>query len=213
MERTEIGPYRSRWNASLPSRGAAFWAYLLGPPLVVFAVIAAAFAVSTLEQSLGWVAHTREVREHLNAAVSALLDAETAQRGYLLTRETSYAEQFAAARARIPAELESIRMLTAGSRVGLFIDINPGMDRTGVGQEATNEIIRLAHTIEASGQPFRGLHYYDGHLAKYEMAEREALAHRGYDRLIEIVAALEQAGLGVGEVITAGTPAFPCTMS
>ena len=128
-------------------------------------------------------------------------------------RVRELADQFAAV--RVSALVESVAQIDAwrGSRVGLFVDINPGMDRTGVGQEATNEIIRLAHAIEASGQPFRGLHYYDGHLAKYEMAEREAPAHRGYDRLIEIVAALEQAGLGVGEVITAGTPAFPCTMS
>jgi D-serine deaminase-like pyridoxal phosphate-dependent protein len=87
------------------------------------------------------------------------------------------------------------------------------MDRTGIGQDAISEIIRLAHKIEASGQPFRGLHYYDGQVAKYEMAERQVVAHRGYDRLMEIVAVLTQAGLGVNEVVTAGTPAFPCTLS
>jgi D-serine deaminase-like pyridoxal phosphate-dependent protein len=87
------------------------------------------------------------------------------------------------------------------------------MNRTGVGQGETNEIIRLAHAIEASGQAFRGLHYYDGHLSKYPMAERTPIAHRGYGRLMETVSALEQAGLNVTEVITAGTPAFPCTLS
>ena len=60
---------------------------------------------------------------------------------------------------------------------------------------------------------FRGLHYYDGHLSKYELDERESVAHRGYDRLIEIVSAIENSGLKVEEVITAGTPAFPCTLS
>jgi D-serine deaminase-like pyridoxal phosphate-dependent protein len=128
-------------------------------------------------------------------------------------RVRELADQFAAV--RVSALVESVEQIDAwrGSRVSLFIDINPGMDRTGIGQDSVNEIIRLAHAVEGSGQPFRGLHYYDGHLATYEMAEREAVAHRGYDRLIKIVAALEQAGLGVGEVITAGTPAFPCTMS
>jgi D-serine deaminase-like pyridoxal phosphate-dependent protein len=123
------------------------------------------------------------------------------------------AEQFSAV--HISALVESVEQINAWreSGVGLFIDVNPGMDRTGIGQGSINEIIRLAHQIEASGLAFRGLHYYDGHLGKYEMAERESIAHRGYDRLIKIVAALEQAGLGVAEVITAGTPAFPCTMS
>jgi D-serine deaminase-like pyridoxal phosphate-dependent protein len=100
-----------------------------------------------------------------------------------------------------------------GSRVGLFIDVNPGMDRTGIEQDSIDEIVGLARAIEASGQVFRGLHYYDGHLAKYAMPERTAIAHRGYDRLIGIISALEQAGVRVAEVITAGTPAFPCTLS
>ncbi|HKQ08036.1 MAG TPA: D-TA family PLP-dependent enzyme [Blastocatellia bacterium] len=128
-------------------------------------------------------------------------------------RVRELAEQFPAA--RISALVESAAQIDAwrGSPVSLFIDVNPGMDRTGVEQEALGEIIRLAEAIQASGQAFRGLHYYDGHLAKYEMAEREGLAHRGYDRLMEIIAALTQAGLKVKEVVTAGTPAFPCTLS
>ena len=123
------------------------------------------------------------------------------------------ADQFKAI--NISALVESVEQVAAwrDSRVGLFIDVNPGMDRTGIEQDATEEIIRLARAIEASGQPFRGLHYYDGHLAKYAMAERTPIAHRGYDRLIEIISALEQAGVNVAEVITAGTPAFPCTLA
>src|SRR5262249_29133258 len=48
---------------------------------------------------------------------------------------------------------------------------------------------------------------------KYDLPERQAVAHRGYDRLLEIIAALGQAGIAPPEVITAGTPAFPCTLS
>ena len=128
-------------------------------------------------------------------------------------RVRELADHFPAVKAS--ALVESAGQIDAwrGSRLGLFIDINPGMDRTGVGQDSAGEIVRLAEAIRSSGQPFRGLHYYDGHLAKYEMAEREAIAHRGYDRLMEIVEALTRAGLSVGEVVTAGTPAFPCTLS
>src|ERR1700754_439561 len=64
------------------------------------------------------------------------------------------------------AQIEAWR----GSRVGLFVDVNPGMDRTGIDQDAISEVIRLAHQVEASGQPFRGMHYYDGHVAQYELA-------------------------------------------
>ncbi|HEY3137298.1 MAG TPA: D-TA family PLP-dependent enzyme [Blastocatellia bacterium] len=100
-----------------------------------------------------------------------------------------------------------------GSNIGLFIDVNPGMNRTGIEQDRTDEIIKLARVIQNAGLAFRGLHYYDGHLSSFDLREREKIAHRGYDRLMEAVAALERAGINVVEVITAGTPAFPCTLS
>jgi D-serine deaminase-like pyridoxal phosphate-dependent protein len=117
--------------------------------------------------------------------------------------------------ARVSALVESPAQIDAwrGSEVGLFVDVNPGMNRTGVEQDRVDTIIEIAHSVESSGVTFRGLHYYDGHLSKYDLADRESVAHRGYDRLMKVVSALEQAGLPVGEVVTAGTPAFPCTLS
>jgi D-serine deaminase-like pyridoxal phosphate-dependent protein len=101
-----------------------------------------------------------------------------------------------------------------GSNIGLFIDLNGGMDRTGLEQERGAEVVSLARAIEDAGLVFRGLHYYDGHMSKYEdLATREVMAHQGYDRLMGVVEALNSAGVVVGEVITAGTPAFPCTLS
>ena len=116
---------------------------------------------------------------------------------------------------QISALVETKEQIRAwgGSRTGLFIDVNPGMDRTGIQQERVDEIVQLAHAIQAAGLKFNGLHYYDGHLSKYDYAEREQVAHHGYDHLMKIVAAFEQAGIAVGEVITAGTPAFPCSLS
>lgn len=95
-----------------------------------------------------------------------------------------------------------------GSGIGIFIDVNPGMDRTGVEQDRTAAILDLA---AAPGPAFRGLHYYDGHIHATSLAEREQLAHRGYDRLMEIAAGIERAGFRIEEVITSGTPAFPCS--
>lgn len=100
-----------------------------------------------------------------------------------------------------------------GGRVGLFIDVNPGMDRTGIEQDRVEEIVLLVRAIQNAGLVFRGLHYYDGHLSSLALTEREKVAHRGYDRLMEIIAAFEREHLEIGEVITAGTPSFPCTLS
>jgi D-serine deaminase-like pyridoxal phosphate-dependent protein len=117
---------------------------------------------------------------------------------------------------RISALVENAEQIKAwvGSRVGLFIDVNSGLDRTGLEQDRIEELIKLAHAIEAAGLIFRGLHVYDGHMSKYaDLATREVMAHQNYDQLMELVTALNSAGLIVEEVITAGTPAFPCALT
>jgi D-serine deaminase-like pyridoxal phosphate-dependent protein len=116
---------------------------------------------------------------------------------------------------RVSALVESNEQLEAwhGGRVGVFIDVNPGMNRTGIGQESAGDILALARAAVDTGLAFRGLHYYDGHLTTLDLAERERAAHSGYDRLLGLVASLERAGLPVEEVITAGTPAFPCALT
>ena len=109
---------------------------------------------------------------------------------------------------RVSVLAESPEQVAAwrGSPLGIFIDVNPGMDRTGIAQEQVGEIVKLAH---AAGDAFRGLHYYDGQMSGVAAAEREAKAHQGYDHLLRIVDALASAGLNPGEVITSGTPAAP----
>ena len=116
---------------------------------------------------------------------------------------------------RISALVENAEQIKAwvGSNISLFIDLNPGMDRTGLEQERIEEIVKLAHAIEEAGLVFRGLHYYDGHMSKHELAAREVMAHQNYDHLMELVTALNSAGIVVEEVITTGTPAFPCALT
>lgn len=110
---------------------------------------------------------------------------------------------------RIAALAENPEQAAAwkNSRVGIFIDVNPGMDRTGIEQ---TRIPAILEAIRAIPTEFRGLHYYDGHLSSQPLAEREPLAHQGYDRLMEIAQAVQAAGFPIEEIITSGTPAFPC---
>ena len=109
---------------------------------------------------------------------------------------------------RVSVLIESAEQMAVwrGSDIGIFIDVNPGMDRTGVGQGRIEEIAHLALEARAA---FRGLHYYDGHMSGVAAAEREASAHRGYDQLLRIADQLAAAGMAPREVITSGTPASP----
>ncbi len=133
--------------------------------------------------------------------------------GPQVARVTQIAAQYP--RTRIAALAESAEQIRqwSGTPIGIFLDINPGMNRTGVEQARTDALLDLARVAGDVGVELRGLHYYDGHLAKYERAEREALAHQGYDRLLELVETLTGAGYPVHEIITAGTPTLPCSLS
>ncbi len=128
-------------------------------------------------------------------------------------RVRQIAEEFPDVRTAALVESAAQLQQWRASRLGLFIDINPGMDRTGIPQERVEDVLALAQEIVAAGLAFRGLHYYDGHLHGADMSARTAAAHRGYDQLIKIVAAVCRSGWRVDEIITAGTPAFPCSLS
>ncbi|HKD82992.1 MAG TPA: alanine racemase [Candidatus Angelobacter sp.] len=123
------------------------------------------------------------------------------------------AEQHPGVAISVLVENESQAANWQGAPVSLFVDVNPGMNRTGVPEDHIDAIVRLSQTIVSSGLRFRGLHYYDGHLSKYGMAERCKQAHPGYEQLMRIVDTLAKVGLEVPEVITAGTPALPCSLS
>jgi D-serine deaminase-like pyridoxal phosphate-dependent protein len=128
-------------------------------------------------------------------------------------RVREIAEQHRGARISVLVENPAQVSGWKGTRIGIFIDVNPGMDRTGIEQDRLSGILDIARAAEAAGLEFRGLHYYDGHISAQDLREREAQAHRGYDRLMQIASEMTRAGFHVGEVITSGTPAFPCAAS
>ncbi len=107
------------------------------------------------------------------------------------------------------AQIESWR----GAPVSVFLDINPGMDRTGVGRTCVDEAARIAGEIDRVGLVFRGLHFYDGNSTEADLEERKQRAHERYGQLLQMIDALEERGIGIGEVITSGTPALPCAIS
>jgi D-serine deaminase-like pyridoxal phosphate-dependent protein len=128
-------------------------------------------------------------------------------------RVREIAEHFPEVRISVLAENEEQVRQWRGSRAGIFLDINPGMNRTGIEESHGEEVISLARAIGADNLEFRGLHYYDGQHRAPDERERTAAAHHGYDRLLEIVKEIERIGVRVPEVVTAGTPTLPCSLS
>lgn len=118
-------------------------------------------------------------------------------------------------RVRISALAETVQQIRQwqDSSIGVFLDINPGMNRTGIEQEKEDTIVGLIREIRDSGLDFRGLHYYDGQYGALDHGARAVAAHAGYDRLLRLIANIRKIGLGITEVVTAGTPTFPCSLS
>lgn len=68
--------------------------------------------LTKLRQANAWVDHTRQVKNSLNLVVLQLTEAETGQRGYLLTQNRRYLDQYQVVARQIALELEKLRQLT-----------------------------------------------------------------------------------------------------
>jgi PAS domain S-box-containing protein len=96
------------------------WSLTRGQTVAIVLLVAALLtdAVLTLHNirevatSVQWVSHTHEVLGQLEQVVSTLKDAETGQRGYLLTGERPYLDPYEHAVARIRGQLDRLRDLT-----------------------------------------------------------------------------------------------------
>lgn len=128
-------------------------------------------------------------------------------------RVQEIAMQFPQVRVSVLAENPEQVRLWSGGDVGIFIDVNPGMNRTGIDQEQGEKIISVARAVAETGIEFRGLHYYDGQYGNLAEPELTQAAHRGYDRLLKLAGELERSGLPAAEVITSGTPTFPSSLA
>jgi D-serine deaminase-like pyridoxal phosphate-dependent protein len=111
---------------------------------------------------------------------------------------------------RISTLLESADQIDAwrASAVGVFVDLNPGMDRTGMAEDNFEEVRDLIDRVQQAGLRFCGLHHYDGQI-KNSDPSAAPVAREGYSRLVELITSLKRWGIEVKEAITSGTPAMP----
>ena len=82
--------------------------------LVMLAAVAALVLVQGIDRQISDVIHTYDVRNQARELTISLSEAESAQRGYLLTRDESYLEPYRGAAASIEMRLLSLTALTDG---------------------------------------------------------------------------------------------------
>ncbi len=95
-------------------------------------------------------------------------------------------------------------ILAQDAPLGVFVDVNPGMDRTGIEIDRGEDVLALARAAKASGR-LRGIQPYEGHIHDGTPETRRARAHAIYDRLCALLA--KEPGLAP-EVCTSGTPTY-----
>ena len=98
-------------------------------------------SISNMIETQDWVTHTHEVLETNELVLSLLKDAETGQRGYLITGEERYLEPFNDALAQIKKALLKVRDLTSD---------NPNQQRRLVELESMidSKLAELRETIQ-----------------------------------------------------------------
>ncbi len=117
MSETNAAPFTprriNRFGPALPPRTFAGFA-----AAIVTVILIAFFGYRSIDneaESAALTDHTLEVIQRVDGLMSSLKDAETGQRGYMLTDRESYLEPFNTARAAIPGQLQEMRRLTLGN--------------------------------------------------------------------------------------------------
>ncbi len=100
---------RSRSGPLPPSTLAGLVIAILTVALIAFFTYR---SLQARETAVERVTHTIEVRQELEALLSSVKDAETGQRGFLLTGEERYLDPYTNATAALPGELKILRSLT-----------------------------------------------------------------------------------------------------
>jgi signal transduction histidine kinase/CheY-like chemotaxis protein len=147
--------------------------------LLAAVVAAAAILVARQAEDQRWVRHTLEVQVRLSRIHSLLQDAETAQRGYLITGKPRFAAEFDSAADATPGELDALRAAIndnstqveslgrlrsqAADRIG-FLRQAIELQQRGASEDAT-ALIKTGKGKELMDQTMRAL---DGMLAEEE---------------------------------------------
>ena len=96
----------------------------------------------------------------------------------------------------------------AGMEACVWIDINSGMNRTGIAPGA--EAIRLYALVHArAGLSAGGLHVYDGLIHESDLAARTRICDDEFAPVQATIDDIRNAGMAVPAVVAGGSPTFP----
>ncbi len=102
-------------NRALARKTRRAFFLVLFTPLVLGVIVA--WQLNAYQQSVKWVAHTTQVLTTVQEMLLAVTRAESTQRGYLLSGDTSYLDRCSKAKADAIGELAKLQSLTADNKL------------------------------------------------------------------------------------------------
>ena len=93
-----------------------------------------------------------------------------------------------------------------GLTVPVFIDLNVGMNRTGIAPDKAGELYSLCKNLE--GLFPVGLHAYDGHIRNPDYEQRTIECNKAFEAVIKLQDELQQHGFDKPVIIAGGSPSF-----
>ncbi len=173
-------------------------------------------AIVKLESSLGITRHKcATIAEAEMIAQAGGLDVLISYPmvGPNVARLASLIERYPATVFRATAEdTESARRLSQAMArsqrpLGVLVDLDIGMGRTGIDVESAFELYRVI--ADLPGLEPDGLHAYDGHRREFDPEERRVAATGGVKAVLGLRDRLVASGLAVPRLVLGGTPSFP----
>src|SRR6267142_626797 len=104
------GSEKRKWKKE---RRLVFWGFLVAAGILVFVGWESYRNTARFAEAYEWRKHTYEVLRNLDETVARLVDAETGQRGYLLTGDDAYLEPYRAAIKSIDQTIGNLKNLTS----------------------------------------------------------------------------------------------------
>jgi methyl-accepting chemotaxis protein len=163
--------------------------------LAIFLVVGFLSFRSTLKlvDTVDWVAHTHQVLEKLQTLLSLMKDAETGQRGYVITGEKNYLEPYAASLKEIHSTFVTLKDLTRDNaqQQGRLDKLRPLIDaklkelketielRTAKGFRETQKVVatdRGKETMDQARELIQQMQDGEKDLLKQRQEETEATA-------------------------------------
>jgi D-serine deaminase-like pyridoxal phosphate-dependent protein len=95
-----------------------------------------------------------------------------------------------------------------GIETHVWLDINNGMNRTGVvpGEKAARLFKRI---MDSPMLVAEGLHVYDGHIHEPDLSQREKICNDSFATVKGLIEELGNEGISPIKIIAGGTPTFP----